>query len=122
MPESEHSKIGAKAIAQSQESIPDWIDVFALCADSTRMKILIAMHAAPDSSVSQLAAATGLGANTVTQALATLHKADVVSVRADGRYRRWTLIHSGVHQLLHQMSAPHSPLHPEHQHPEPPHH
>lgn len=118
MPESEHSKIGAKAIAQSQESIPDWIDVFALCADATRMKILIAMHAAPDSSVSQLAAATGLGPNTVTQALATLHKADVVSVRADGRYRRWTLIHSGVHQLLHQMRAPHSPLHPEHQHPE----
>ena len=114
MPESEHSKIGAAAIAQSEESMPEWIDVFSLCADATRMKILIAMHAAPDSSVSQLAAATSLGANTVTQALATLHKAGVVEVRADGRYRRWTLTHPGVHSLLHQMSAPHSPLHPEH--------
>lgn len=116
MPESEHSKIGASAIAQSQELLSEWIDVFTLCADETRMKILIAVHAAPDSSVSQLAAATSMGANTVTQSLATLHKAGVVSVRADGRYRRWTLTHSGVHQLLHQMSAPHSPLHPEHPH------
>ncbi|MDQ0093813.1 ArsR/SmtB family transcription factor [Paeniglutamicibacter psychrophenolicus] len=114
MPETEHSKIGADAVAASAPNMPDWIDVFALVADATRMKILIAMHAAPDSSVSQLASATALGANTVTQALATLHKAGVVSVRADGRYRRWTLTHPDVHRLLHQMQAPHSELHPEH--------
>lgn len=114
MPETEHSKIGAQAVARSEESMPEWIDVFALCADATRMKILIAMHAAPDSSVSQLATATGLGANTVTQALATLHKAGVVEVRADGRFRRWTLANPEVHKLLHQMQAPHSALHPEH--------
>ena len=114
MPETEHSKIGADAVAASEENLPEWIDVFALCADATRMKILIAVHAAPDSSVSQLAIATVLGANTVTQALSTLHKAGVVSVRADGRFRRWTLTHPGVHKLLHQMQAPHSPLHPEH--------
>jgi DNA-binding transcriptional ArsR family regulator len=114
MPETEHSKIGADAVARSEENLPEWIDVFALCADATRMRILIAMHAAPDSSVGQLATAAALGANTVTQALATLHKAGVVSVRADGRYRRWTLIHPEVHRLLHQMQAPHSPLHPEH--------
>lgn len=114
MSETEHGKIGADAVAATEPSLPDWIDVFALVADATRMKILIAMHAAPDSSVSQLAAATALGANTVTQALATLHKAGVVSVRADGRYRRWTLTHPEVHQLLHQMRAPHSELHPEH--------
>lgn len=114
MPETEHSRIGADAVAASEQAMPQWIDVFALCADATRMKILIAVHAAPDSSVSQLAAATKLGANTVTQALATLHKAGAVTVRADGRYRRWTLAHPEVHRLLHQMHAPHSPLHPEH--------
>ena len=114
MPETDRSKIGADAVARSEQNMPEWIDVCALCADATRMKILIAMHAAPDSSVSQLAAATALGANTVTQALATLHKAAVVSVRTDGRYRRWTLSNPEVHRLLHQMQAPHSDLHPEH--------
>lgn len=117
MPETEHGRIGADAVAASEKNMPDWIDVFALCADATRMKILIAMHAAPDSSVSQLAAATSLGANTVTQALATLYKAGVVDVRADGRYRRWILTHPDVHRLLHQMQAPHSALHPEHHEP-----
>lgn len=114
MPDTEHSKIGAEAVARSERIMPEWIDVFALCADATRMKILIAMHAAPDSAVSQLATATGLSANTVTQALATLARAGVVSVRADGRFRRWTLSDPEVHTLLHQMQAPHSELHPEH--------
>ena len=114
MPESERGQVGANALEEVQESLQDWIDVFALCADATRMKILIAVHAAPLSSVTQLADAAQLGANTVTQSLATLRKAGVVQVQRDGKYRRWELVHPGVHQLLHQMDAPHSHLHPEH--------
>ena len=115
MPESEHSKIGAKAIAQSQ-GIDARLDRCLCPVRGCHPDENPDRHARGTRlfGVTQLAAATGLGANTVTQALATLHKADVVSVRADGRYRRWTLTHSGVHRLLHQMSAPHSPLHPEH--------
>lgn len=115
MPETERGRIAAGAVAAAQAAIPQWIDVFSLCADATRMKILVALHAAPDASVGQLAAAAGLSPNTVTQALATLHKAAIVEVRRDGRYRRWRLVHPGVHQLLHQMDAPHSQLHPEHE-------
>lgn len=114
MPETEHGKIAAGAVAAVQSKIPEWIDVLALCADTTRLKILIAMHAAPESSVSQLANAAELSANTVTQALATLKRAGIAQVRQDGRYRRWSLEHPGVHQLLHQLDAPHSSLHPEH--------
>ncbi|MCO1337847.1 transcriptional regulator [Kocuria polaris] len=114
MSETEHGPIAADAVARTEEQLSGWVDVFALCADATRLRILVAMHAAPDSAVNQLAAATSLGANTVTQALATLHRAGVVSVRADGRYRRWTLTHPEVHRLLHMMQAPHSHLHPEH--------
>lgn len=114
MPESERGQVAASALEEVQESLQEWIDVFALCADATRMKILIAMHAAPLSSVTQLAAAAQLSSNTVTQSLATLHKAGVVQVQRDGKYRRWELVHPGVHQLLHQIKAPHSHLHPEH--------
>ena len=114
MAEIELEKIGFDALAKVQETIPEWIEVFSLCADETRIKILVAMHAAPGSSVSQLAQATGLTPNTVTQALSTLHRAHVVNVERDGKYRRWQLVHPGIHQLLHQLQAPHSELHPEH--------
>jgi len=113
--EEELERIGSDALAKVHQTIPEWIEVFSLCADETRIRILIAMHAAPGSSVSQLAEATQLSANTVTQALATLHRAEVVQVQRDGKYRRWQLIHPGIHQLLHQLEAPHSKLHPEHQ-------
>ncbi|MCW4466069.1 metalloregulator ArsR/SmtB family transcription factor [Glutamicibacter sp. MNS18] len=117
MAELERGRIAANAVAEAQGRIPEWINVFSLCADATRMKILVALHAAPEASVSQLAEAAELSANTVTQALATLRRAGVVDVRPDGKYRRWRLVHPGVHQLLHQMDAPHSALHPEHRHP-----
>lgn len=114
MDEIKLEKIGFDALAKVQRTIPEWIEVFALCADATRIKILVAMHAAPGSSVSQLAQATGLSPNTVTQALATLHRSGVVEVERDGKYRRWRLVHPGIHQLLHQLQAPHSEVHPDH--------
>jgi len=112
--ELEREQIAFDALSKVQATIPDWIEVFSLCADETRIKLLIAMHAAPGSSVTQLAEATGLAPNTVTQSLATLHRANVVEVKRDGKFRRWELVHPGIHQLLHQLQAPHSALHPEH--------
>jgi hypothetical protein len=79
----------------------DWVGTFGLLSDPTRMKILLAIHAEPDS-----AEATGLPTNTVTQALRTLHHAGVVSVRREGRFRRWTLVQEAAHQLLHHISDP----------------
>lgn len=107
-------EIGAEAVRRSSPDLPGWIGTFGLFSDLTRVKLLIAVHAAPDASVGELAAATGLATNTVTQALITLRTAGVVSVRKDGRSRRWTLTDDAAHQVLHHMNARHSPLHPQH--------
>lgn len=110
-------EIAASAVDSSRASITDWVSTFEVFADPTRMKILVAVHAAPDASVSELAAATGVSPNTVTQALGTLQAAGVVSSRKDGRYRRWQLTDDAAHQVLHHMRAPHTPLHPDHEDP-----
>lgn len=89
----------------------DWVGTFGLLSDPTRMKLLLAIHARPDSAVFELAEETGLPSNTVTQALRTLHHAGVVSVRREGRFRRWTLVMEQAHQLLHHIS---DPKHPDH--------
>lgn len=107
-------EVAAHAVHSSHDAITEWVGTFELFADPTRMKILVAVHAAPDASVSEIAAATGIAPNTVTQALATLQGADVVSCRKDGRYRRWRLTDDAAHQVLHHIKAPHTPLHPHH--------
>lgn len=107
-------EIAAGALDRSRASINLWVSTFELFADPTRMKILVAVHAAPGASVSEIAEATGITPNTVTQALATLQNAGVVSARRDGRYRRWRLTDDAAHQVLHHMDAPHTALHPDH--------
>lgn len=107
-------EVAAGALEQSRSSISEWVSTFELFADPTRVKILVAVHAAPDAAVSEIAEATGVAPNTVTQALATLQQAGVVSVRKDGRYRRWRLTDEAAHRVLHHMQAPHTPLHPDH--------
>lgn len=107
-------EVAADAVSSSRAAISEWVSTFEIFADSTRMKILVAVHAAPEASVSEIAAATGLSPNTVTQALGTLQAADVVACRRDGRYRRWRLSDEAAHQILHHMNAPHTPLHPDH--------
>lgn len=107
-------EIAATAISTSSASISEWVGTFELFADPTRMKILVAIHAAPEASVSEIATATGISPNTVTQALATLQTAEIVSCRKDGRYRRWRLSDDAAHQVLHHIDAPHTALHPHH--------
>lgn len=107
-------EVAASAVSRSSAAITEWVGTFELFADPTRMKILVAVHAAPEASVSEIAAATGISPNTVTQALATLQAAEVVSCRKDGRFRRWRLSDDAAHQVLHHIDAPHTPLHPHH--------
>ncbi|USQ81615.1 ArsR/SmtB family transcription factor [Ornithinimicrobium faecis] len=107
-------EIAASAVEHSRAAMSEWVSTFELFADPTRLKIMVAVHAAPEASVSEIAAATGISANTVTQALTTLQNASVVSSRKDGRYRRWRLTDDAAHQVLHHMNAPHTPLHPDH--------
>ncbi|MFV0535362.1 MAG: ArsR/SmtB family transcription factor [Cumulibacter sp.] len=107
-------EVAANAVHSSSAAIEGWVGTFELFADPTRMKILVAIHAAPDASVSEIAAATAIAPNTVTQALSTLLAADVVACRKDGRFRRWSLADDAAHAVLHHINAPHTPLHPDH--------
>lgn len=107
-------EVAAGAVERSREAVQEWVGTFEMFADPTRLKILVAVHAAPDASVTEIATATGIAPNTVTQALGTLQAAGVVSARKDGRFRRWTLTDDAAHQVLHHMKAPHTPLHPDH--------
>ncbi|GAB97439.1 DNA-binding transcriptional ArsR family regulator [Kineosphaera limosa] len=107
-------RVAADAVAKTTPELSTWTGTFELLADPTRLKILIAVHAAPDSSVGEIASAASVSANAVSQALASLAEAGVVTGRRDGRYRRWTLTDDAAHELLHHIRAPHSALHPEH--------
>jgi ArsR family transcriptional regulator, lead/cadmium/zinc/bismuth-responsive transcriptional repressor len=96
------------------EDLARLVDRLAAFSDATRLELLIAIHAAPDSPVKTLAAATGLTPNTVSQALTSLKQAGLVENARDGRLSRWRLSDRAAHELLHHLGAPHSPLHPPH--------
>jgi len=64
---------------------------FALLADPTRLMLLLAIDAAPDITVTDLAIAVGITGTTVSQALRLLRAAGVVSGRKDGRAVRYRL-------------------------------
>jgi len=110
----EHSAIAEEAVASIDPRLDLWTKAFTICADPTRLKLLVALHAAPEATVSQLATAVESTANAVTQALRKMHDDDIVEPRAHGRHRRWRLTERRIHQLLHHVAAPHSHLHPEH--------
>lgn len=110
----QHRDIADAAVESLEPELAHWERAFAICADPTRLKLLVAMHAAPEASVSDLADAVGISANAVTQALRKLEDAGIAAPRRDGRHRRWRLVDATVHDLLHHVAAPHSPLHPEH--------
>lgn len=110
----QHRDIADAAVESLEPELAHWERAFTICADPTRLKLLVAMHAAPEASVSDLAHAVGTSANAVTQALRKLEDAGVAVPRRDGRHRRWRLVDPMVHDLLHHVAAPHSPLHPEH--------
>lgn len=110
----DHASIAAAAVARMDPRLDLWSDAFAVCADPTRLKLLIALHAAPEATVSELAAAVDSTPNAVTQALRKLHEAGISEPRTHGRHRRWRLIDPRIHDLLHHLAAPHSDLHPDH--------
>ena len=112
MPERE--EIARNAVDATHPQLPDLVGRMAAFSDPTRLRLLIAIHAAPGSSVTALASATGLTPNTVTQSLHFLRELGVVGRTRDGRLSCWALSDAAAHQLLHHLGAPHSPLHPPH--------
>lgn len=110
----EREQVAREAVGTASAAVPDLVERLAAFSDSTRLRLLIAIHAAPGSPVKDLAAATGLTPNTVSQALVSLRAAELVERTQDGRLARWSLSDTAAHQLLHHLGAPHSSLHPPH--------
>ncbi len=110
----ERQQVAREAVGSADAELGDLVERLAALSDPTRLKLLIAIHAAPGSPVKDLAAATGLAPNTVTQSLVSLRTAGLVERAQDGRLARWTVSDAAAHQLLHHLGAPHSSLHPPH--------
>jgi DNA-binding transcriptional ArsR family regulator len=100
--------------AANPEAIDDWAELFQALSDPNRLRILLAVHHAPGMNVTDLADAVGMTANATSHALAALRVRGIVRAERSGRERRWTIASSEIHDLLHQVGATHSPLHPEH--------
>ncbi|MFW6596896.1 ArsR/SmtB family transcription factor [Propionibacteriaceae bacterium Y2011] len=83
-------------------------------AHPVRLQLLYAIHAAPGSTVAELAAATRLTPNTTTKTLHRLRDAELVDYQRNGRHHHWSLADPELHEILHQLGAPHSDLHPPH--------
>lgn len=113
-PEQPPADIAREAVAETHPSLDELVERLAAFSDPTRLQLLIAVHAAPGSAVKDLAAATGLAPNTVSQALLSLRASGLVDRRRDGRLSRWSLTDAAAHELLHHLGAPHSPIHPPH--------
>ena len=102
-----------KALANAGD-VGAWAGRFALLGDVNRLKIMLALHRAPGITVGDLAAAVGMTDNAVSHALAALRVTGVLSVDRDGRYRRWSVLDETIHDILHEIGASHSALHPDH--------
>lgn len=110
----EREQVAREAVGAATVDLGDLVERLAAFSDPTRLTLLIAIHAAPGSPVKDLAAATRLAPNTVTQSLVSLRAAGLVERTQDGRLARWTVSDASAHQLLHHLGAPHSALHPPH--------
>lgn len=108
------AEVARSALAQTTADQAERLGRLVAFSDPTRLRLLIAIHAAPDVWVSELAVATDLSPNTVSQALTALRDAGLVSSRRDGRLSRWRLSDDAAHELLHHLGAPHTALHPPH--------
>ncbi len=96
------------------EAVDEWAELFQALADTNRLRLLLAIHHTPGINVTDLAQTVGMGANATSHALAALRLRGVVRSERVGRERRWIIASDPIHQLLHQVGATHSPLHPEH--------
>ena len=96
------------------DELRTWSVRFGLMGDENRLKILFALHRAPGITVSDLAEAVGMSDNAASHALSALRMAGVVAAERDGRFRRWSITDHQIHDILHDVGASHSTLHPDH--------
>jgi DNA-binding transcriptional ArsR family regulator len=80
-----------------------WAQRFALLADPTRLRLLLAIKAAGPISVSDLAVAAGISDATVSQTLRFLRASHTVTTERDGRIIRYQLDDDITDELLNQV-------------------
>lgn len=86
------------------EAVEHWAARFALLSDPTRLALLVEMHAAPDSSVSVLAARVGITENAASQSLRALRDEGWAVADRSGRTVHYRLKHDAVvHRILHDI-------------------
>jgi DNA-binding transcriptional ArsR family regulator len=84
-----------------------WAERFALLGDLSRLHLLLTIRDDGPICVTDLAAATGLKAPTVSQALRLLRAHDMVAARRDGRTKLYELTDSHVDLLLEHLADRH---------------
>lgn len=114
IPEDRQRLDQARRALEDANDLQAWSIRFGLLGDLNRLRILLALHRAPGITVGDLAAVVGMTDNATSQALSALRMAGVVASARDGRFRRWSITDTAVHNILHAVGAGHSPLHPEH--------
>ena len=74
-------------------------DLFRTLGHPVRIRILEVLRAG-EANVGDIAAAVGVGGSTLSQHLATLRRADIVTSRRDGSQLHYTVVDPRVFQLL----------------------
>ena len=82
--------------------VEQWAGRFALLADPGRLRLLLAIAACPQISVTDLAIAAGMNDTAVSQALRLLRVAGAVTGRKDGRVMRYHVSDATISALLAQ--------------------
>jgi DNA-binding transcriptional ArsR family regulator len=77
-----------------------WAQRFALLGDRTRLRLLLCIKSAGPISVSDLTAAAGLNADTVSQTLRFLRANQTVTTQREGRVVRYELADPIISELL----------------------
>ena len=83
-----------------------WAQRFSLLGDPTRLRLLIAIKAAGPISVSDLAVATGLTDDHVSQTLRFLRASQTVTAERDGKVVRYQLTDTVIADLVATATGP----------------
>lgn len=85
------------------------VDWFRLLGDSTRLRLLLAIHywGQESPTVTELANATGVRLATASAALRTMERTGAVTSERRGQEVRYRLVSDTIHRLLHGIGARH---------------
>lgn len=99
----------ARVVLESMGDLTDLAGRLDALSDVNRLRLAVAVHAAPGQRVSDLAALTGLSLSATSHALRVLRSTGFVVADRAGREKRYRIADPAGHDLLHALGAPHGP-------------